>query len=68
MVLTMLERYARTRVQILFLHQEETSPSNDELASPGGEGGIRTLGTLRYTAFRERPVQPLLHLSKAVDL
>ena len=29
----------------------------------GGEGGIRTLGTLRFTAFRERPVQPLLHLS-----
>ena len=29
----------------------------------GGEGGIRTLDTLRHTAFRERPVQPLLHLS-----
>ncbi|MDB5179845.1 MAG: hypothetical protein JWN12_477 [Candidatus Saccharibacteria bacterium] len=29
----------------------------------GGERGIRTLGTLRFTAFRERPVQPLLHLS-----
>ena len=30
----------------------------------GGEGGIRTLGTVRFTAFRERPVQPLLHLSR----
>ncbi len=32
----------------------------------GGEGGIRTLGTFRLTAFRERPVQPLLHLSSGV--
>ena len=29
----------------------------------GGERGIRTLESLRLTAFRERPVQPLLHLS-----
>ena len=29
----------------------------------GGEGGIRTLDELPHTAFRERPVQPLLHLS-----
>jgi hypothetical protein len=29
----------------------------------GGERGIRTLGTFRLTAFRERPIQPLLHLS-----
>ena len=30
----------------------------------GGEGGIRTPGTARrYTAFRERPFQPLRHLS-----
>ena len=29
----------------------------------GGERGIRTLGELPHTAFRERPVQPLLHLS-----
>jgi hypothetical protein len=29
----------------------------------GGEGEIRTLDRLLHTAFRERPVQPLLHLS-----
>ena len=29
----------------------------------GGERGIRTLEGFRLTAFRERPVQPLLHLS-----
>lgn len=29
----------------------------------GGERGIRTLDELPHTAFRERPVQPLLHLS-----
>ena len=29
----------------------------------GGEEEIRTLDTLRHTAFRERPDQPLLHLS-----
>ncbi len=47
-----------------FTSQEEKRPDKkSELSSPGGEGGIRTLGTLRLTAFRERPVQPLLHLS-----
>ena len=30
----------------------------------GGEGGIRTLGTLRFNGFRDRPIQPLSHLSK----
>ena len=29
----------------------------------GGEGGIRTLGTLRFNGFRDRPIQPLSHLS-----
>ena len=29
----------------------------------GGETGIRTLGTLRYNDFRDRPVRPLRHLS-----
>ena len=29
----------------------------------GGERGIRTLDTLRYTRFPGVPVQPLLHLS-----
>ena len=29
----------------------------------GGERGIRTLEGFHLTAFRERPVQPLLHLS-----
>ena len=28
-----------------------------------GEGGIRTLGTRRHTGFRDRPIQPLWHLS-----
>ncbi len=31
----------------------------------GGERGIRTLDELPHTAFRERPVQPLLHLSSS---
>ena len=30
----------------------------------GGERGIRTLGDLRHTCFRDKPVQPLLHLSR----
>ena len=29
----------------------------------GGEGGIRTLGTLRYTAFPMQRDRPLCHLS-----
>ena len=29
-----------------------------------GEGGIRTHGTRRYTGFRDRPIQPLWHLSR----
>ena len=29
----------------------------------GGEGGIRTHGTLRYNGFRDRPIRPLWHLS-----
>ena len=29
----------------------------------GGERGVRTLDEFPHTAFRERPVQPLLHLS-----
>ncbi len=29
-----------------------------------GEGGIRTLGTLRYTVFPGLPFKPLTHLSK----
>src|SRR5205085_968560 len=33
-------------------------------ASEGGERGIRTLDTLRYTRFPGVPVQPLLHLSE----
>ncbi len=33
------------------------------VAFHGGERGIRTLDELPHTAFRERPVQPLLHLS-----
>ena len=32
----------------------------------GGERGIRTPGTRRYSGFRDRPVRPLRHLS-AVD-
>ena len=31
----------------------------------GGEGGIRTRGTLRYTAFPMLHNRPLCHLSKA---
>lgn len=32
----------------------------------GGERGIRTLEGFHLTAFRERPVQPLLHLSEPI--
>jgi hypothetical protein len=34
----------------------------------GGGGGIRTLGTLRYTCFRDKPVQPLLHPSSRLSI
>ena len=34
--------------------------------STGGEGGIRTRGDLRHTAFRERHHQPLGHLSTSI--
>ncbi len=33
------------------------------LAKDGGKGGIRTLGTLRYTVFPGLPFKPLTHLS-----
>ena len=29
----------------------------------GGEGGIRTPGTLRYNGFQDRRIRPLCHLS-----
>jgi hypothetical protein len=39
--------------------------SNDNLCICG-EGGIRTHGTtMQFNGFRDRPVQPLRHLSKA---
>ena len=38
-------------------------PAGYQYQKYGGERGIRTLEALRLTAFRERPVQPLLHLS-----
>ena len=34
-------------------------------AVTNGEGGIRTHGTRRYNGFRDRPIQPLSHLSGA---
>ena|GEM_PF-1886311 len=34
----------------------------------GGEGGIRTLDTLRYDGVRDRSIQPLSHLSVLVEL
>ncbi len=30
----------------------------------GGEGGIRTPGTLRYNGFQDRRFRPLSHLSR----
>jgi hypothetical protein len=30
----------------------------------GGEGGIRTPGTLRYVGFQDRCIRPLCHLSE----
>ena len=34
-----------------------------------GEGGIRTLGTPEgYNGFRDRPIQPLWHLSEAANI
>ena len=34
----------------------------------GGESGIRTHGRMKsYNGFRDRPVQPLRHLSKCKD-
>ena len=33
----------------------------------GGEGGIRTHGTSRYNGFRDRPIQPLSHLSADLE-
>ena len=29
----------------------------------GGGRGIRTLGAVKHTCFRDKPVKPLLHLS-----
>ena len=34
----------------------------------GGEGGIRTRGGLHHTAFRERHLKPLGHLSAAEEI
>jgi hypothetical protein len=33
----------------------------------GGEGGIRTPGTLRYNGFRDRRIKPLCHLSVILE-
>ena len=39
--------------------------TNLTYGSPGGEGGIRTLGSHRgYNGFRDRPDRPLRHLSE----
>ena len=40
------------------------SSPRDALASVGGEGGIRTHGTVRYTRFPSVRLRPLGHLSK----
>ena len=49
------------RTPFITVHAE-TLP-DAKTGTSGGEGGIRTRGTLPYTAFRERRLKPLSHLS-----
>ncbi len=58
--LAVLNLEPQVRIHPLIRKRRDVNVSS---SSYGGEGGIRTLGALRHTAFRERPVQPLLHLS-----
>ncbi len=44
------------------VHGKETI-TRPIVSGNGGEGGIRTHGTLRYNGFRDRPIRPLWHLS-----
>jgi hypothetical protein len=57
---------------IVFYHHKEArtkraiikKPAQGGLFYNGGEGGIRTLGTVRYTHFPGVLFRPLRHLSK----
>ena len=42
---------------------QSTKKAPSYRAFSNGEGGIRTRGTRRHTGFRDRPIQPLWHLS-----
>jgi hypothetical protein len=45
--------------------QKHKRPQMGPFVFPGGEGGIRTHGTVKpYTGFRIRRIRPLCHLSK----
>ncbi len=60
---------AREQYQYLTLHLSPFTPilfdtAREGFRQPSGEGGIRTHGTRQgYNGFRDRPVQPLRHLS-----
>ena len=45
------------------LPSEALAETSVALLNSGGEGGIRTLGARRLNGFRDRPIQPLSHLS-----
>lgn len=44
-------------------HRELANPGSFEPRAERGEGGIRTRGGFHHTAFRERHLKPLGHLS-----
>jgi hypothetical protein len=55
---------ARPRVLILALRQKRERPHEAGVQKAGGEAGIRTLGTLQYSGFRDHPWRLLrLYLS-----
>ena len=57
---TIRNAYRQFRFGIFFFHLTNEVFFN---LNNGGEGGIRTPGTLRHTWFRVRHIRPLCHLS-----
>ena len=55
----------RAHLPFLGIKQNAQSADNPGILSvkSGGEGGIRTHGTLQYSGFRDRRFRPLSHLS-----
>src|SRR5688572_4795321 len=53
----------KTPGRVISRRAMQATKSSMLFVKTGGEGGIRTRGDLRHTAFRERHHQPLGHLS-----